>query len=154
NRRDVFDAGDLQTAAVEGANRRLAAGAGATDTDFHVLQAVFLRRNASLLGRHLGGERRALARATKTATTRGRPGQCVALTVGDRDDRVVEGGVDVRNAIQHVLARLLRLLRRLLLGHFYSVPFRQLVTSCRPRRQASRPACAGPCGYAHWCASA
>jgi len=35
------------------------------------------------------------------------PRQSVALTVGDRDDRVVERGVNVRDALGHVLLDLL-----------------------------------------------
>src|SRR6188768_1113359 len=111
DRRDVFDAGDLQAAAVERAHRGLATGARTTNTDFDVLQAVFLRGNASLFGGDLRSERRALARAAEAATTRGRPGQRVALTIRDRDDRVVERRMDVRDSIEHVLASLLRLFR-------------------------------------------
>src|SRR6202040_2711280 len=86
------------------------AGAGATNTHFDVFHAMFLCGRACLLGGNLRGERRALARAAETAAARGRPGQCVALTIGDRDDRVVERSMDVRDRIEHVLASLLRLL--------------------------------------------
>src|SRR4051812_6354510 len=44
NRRDVFDAGDLQTAAVQRAHCGFATGAGAADANFHILQAMLLRR--------------------------------------------------------------------------------------------------------------
>src|SRR5579864_2958545 len=47
-----------------------------------------------------------------SAAASGRPRQRVALTVGDSDDRVVEGRMHVRDRIQHVLARLLGLLGR------------------------------------------
>ena len=50
NRRDVFDVGDLQPAAVQGAHRGFAAGTRAHDPHFHVLQAVLLRRGARALG--------------------------------------------------------------------------------------------------------
>src|ERR1700736_1295445 len=110
NRRDVSDAGDLQTAVVQCTYCGLAAGARAANTHFHVLHAMFLRGITCLLGGNLRGERRALARAAETAAPRGRPVQCVALTICDRDDRVVEGRMDVRDCIEHVLAGLLRLL--------------------------------------------
>ena len=58
----------------------------------------------------LRGERRALAGAAEAATTGGRPGKRVSLAIGDRDDGVVEGSVDVRDRVEHVLTRLLRLL--------------------------------------------
>src|SRR6185503_789028 len=111
NRRDVRNAGDLEAAGIEGADRALSAGARATDADFDILHAVFLRRDTGLLGRHLRGERRRLARTAEAATARGRPGKRVPLAIGDRDDGVVERRVHVRDAVQHVLACLLRLLR-------------------------------------------
>src|SRR3954469_4294910 len=82
-RRHVLDAGDLQAAAVQCPHCGLAAGAGAADTHFHVLQAVLLRSIARLFCRDLRSEGRALARAAEAATTGGRPGQRVALTIGD-----------------------------------------------------------------------
>ena len=69
-----------------------------------------LRRISRLLGRDLRGERRALAGAAEATTTRGRPGKRVPLAIGDRDDRVIEGSVDVRDCVEHILTRLLRLL--------------------------------------------
>src|SRR6185369_15572701 len=102
---------------------------------FHILQAMLLRGIARLLGGHLRGKGRALARATETATTRSGPGQRVALPVGDRDDRVVERRVDVRDPVQHVLACLLGFLRGcssvrgcgLLVGHLARLPLGNLV---------------------------
>ena len=110
NRRDVRDAGDLQSAIVQRAHSRLATGARAPDTHFDVLHAVLLRRIASLFSRNLRGERRALAGAAEATTARSCPGKRVPLAIGDRDDRIVEGRVDVRDRVQHVLTRLLRLL--------------------------------------------
>src|SRR3989440_7558579 len=106
----VRDAGDLQSAVVERAHRRLASRSRSPDARFHVLHAVLLGGDTGLLGRHLRRERGALARATETAAAGGRPGKRVALPVGDGDDRVVEGSMHVRDRIEHVLARLLGLL--------------------------------------------
>src|SRR6185503_19197581 len=91
----------------ERAHRRLAAGPGALDAHLDVLHAAFLCRAAATLGRDLRGERRRLARALEAGIARGRPGQRVALAVGDGDDGVVERGVDVRDALGHVLLDLL-----------------------------------------------
>src|SRR6185437_12306347 len=77
---------------------------------FHVLHAVLLGSHAGLLRGHLGGKRGALAGAAETTATRSRPGKRVSLAIGDRDDGVVEARMDVRDRIEHVLARLLRLL--------------------------------------------
>src|SRR6185437_13528922 len=110
DRRDVGNAGDLQPAVVQCTHRRLAAGAWASDAHLDVLHAVLLRSHAGLLRGHLGGKRGALAGAAEATAPRSRPGKRVSLAIGDRDDGVVEGRMDVRDRIEHVLAGLLRLL--------------------------------------------
>ena len=121
DRRDICDAGDLETATVEGADSRFATRAGTAHADLDVLQTMLLSGNASLLGSHLGCKGRALARTAETATAGSRPRQGVALTIGDRDDGVVERRVHVRNAIEHIFACFFGLLRVcrgcLLVGH-------------------------------------
>src|SRR5205814_9889599 len=91
----------------ERAHRRLATRAGALDLDVEVLDALFHRGAAGGFGRDLRRERRGLARALEALSAGRGPGERVALPVGDRDDRVVEGRVDVADAIRHVLADLL-----------------------------------------------
>src|SRR5436853_3965469 len=108
----VRDAGDLQSAMFARAPRPLTSRSRSPDPYFHVLHAVLLGGDTGLLGRHLRRERSALARATEAAAPGGRPGERVALPIGDGDDRVVEGGMHVRDRIEHVLARLLRSLGR------------------------------------------
>src|SRR6056297_298958 len=103
NRGHVLDVGHAESHRVQRADGRFATRAGALDAHFDVLDAVLRRGVAGLLGGDLRGERRALARTTKTATAGGGPGQRVALAVRDRDDRVVERGVDVRNGVHHLL---------------------------------------------------
>src|SRR5687768_4051758 len=95
DRGHVRDTRDLQPAAVQGADRRFTARTGAAHTHFDVLHAMFLRSLASLLGGNLGSKRRGLAGAAEAAATRRRPRQGVPLPIGDRDDRVVERGVNV-----------------------------------------------------------
>ena len=53
----------------------------------------------STLGSNLGCKRRALARALETTAASRSPAQRVALPVSDRDDRVVERGMDMGDAI-------------------------------------------------------
>src|SRR5690606_6283894 len=103
HRRDVRNAGDLDPQGIQGAHGGLAAGAGALDADFQRLDAVFLGHAAGGFGSHLGGERRRLARALEAGAAGRGPRQGVALTVGDGDDGVVEGRVDVSNPVGHVL---------------------------------------------------
>src|SRR5664279_1232983 len=78
-----------------------------------VYRAIFLFRqiNGDQMRRRFGGnlrrERRRLARAFEAGAARRRPGQRVALAIGDGDDRVVERRVDMRNAFGDVLLDLL-----------------------------------------------
>src|SRR6218665_1824247 len=107
DRRHVGDRRDADAQRTECTNRRLATGAGALDLDVQVLDALLHGRTASHFRRHLGSERRGLARALEALTTRRCPRQGVALAIGDRDDGVVEGSVHVRNTVGDVLADLL-----------------------------------------------
>src|SRR5271168_256618 len=73
NRRDVFDVGDLQAAAVQSAHCGLAAGTRTHYPNLHVLDAMLLRRGSRALGGDLRRERRRLARTTVAAAAGGRP---------------------------------------------------------------------------------
>src|SRR5438067_13144978 len=107
DRRDVGDAADLQADLVQRAHRGLAAGPGALDANFDVLHAALLRRAAGARGGDLGSERRRLARALEAGVAGSRPGERVALPVGDGDDGVIERSVDMRDTLRHVLLDLL-----------------------------------------------
>src|SRR3954451_24089598 len=77
-----------------------------------------------MLARHVGGvhrgllrgERSAFARSAEAERTRALPRDGPALAIGNGDDGVVEGGLNVHDAMRHVL--LLLLLKRLLLAFF------------------------------------
>ena len=101
--RDVLDERDLEARRGDGPERRLAARARALDHDHHRLEAVLHGLGGGVARRHLGGERRGLARALEAARAGRRPGQDVPGRVGDGDHRVVEGGVDVHDPVGHVL---------------------------------------------------
>src|ERR1700682_4662141 len=103
----VRNAGDLESERIQGAHRRLTARSRPLDPYLEVLDAALLRRLARRFGGDLGRERRRLARALETGAARRRPGQCVALAIGDGDDRVVERRVDMRNPFRDVLLDLL-----------------------------------------------
>src|SRR4051794_9994015 len=104
HRRDVLDAGDLDAGVLDRADRRLAARAGALDHDVDLADAVLHGATGALLGGHLGGEGRALARALEPDVAGRGPGEDVAVLVADRDDRVVERALDVRHPVGDVLA--------------------------------------------------
>src|SRR5690606_105969 len=99
DRRHVDDVGDLVADVVERTHGGLTTRAGALDAHFQRLHAVVERGLAGLLGGDLGCERGRLARTAETRAARGRPRERIALAVGDRDDRVVEGRVHVGDAI-------------------------------------------------------
>src|SRR4051812_23819655 len=107
DRRDVRDRVDPDAQRGERTHRGLAARAGATDLDVQVLDALLHGGAAGDFRRDLRGERRRLARALEALAAGGGPAQGVALAVGDRDDRVVEGRVNVADTVVDVLANLL-----------------------------------------------
>ncbi len=104
DRGHIADRGDGEAGRLQRAQRRFTPGAGPCDFDFERAHAVLLR----LLGRVLGGDlrriRRRLARTLETHRPRRRPGDGVALYVGDRDHRVVERRIHMRDAGGDVLA--------------------------------------------------
>src|SRR5690606_16318962 len=93
----------------------------------------------------LGSEGGRFARTLEALATRRRPGQSVALAVGDGDDGVVERGVHVGNAVRNVLADLLADTgggAGLLLSH--GNPSNPFISS------ATGQPWAGPGACAHW----
>src|SRR5690242_12394509 len=99
DRRHVDDVGDLVAGVVERTHGRLAARTRTLDAHFQRLHAVVERGLARLFGGDLRGERGGLARTAEARAARSRPRQRIALAIGDRDDGVVEGSVDMRDAI-------------------------------------------------------
>src|SRR6202011_606066 len=77
---------------------------GAGHFHFQGAHAVFLRLLGNVFGRDLRGIRGRLARTLETHRSRRRPGNGVALRVGDGDGRVVERRIHVRDAGGDVLA--------------------------------------------------
>src|SRR6185295_6052759 len=101
DRRYVLDRLDLDARGLQGAHRGLASSARALDHHVHGPHAGVLGVVAGVLRRHLGREGRALARALEPDASGRRPGEDVALQIADRDDRVVEGRLDVRHTVRH-----------------------------------------------------
>src|ERR1700751_3315951 len=88
--RHVADGGDREPHRLQRTQSALAARARPADLDFQHLHAVLAGLLASILGSDLGGVRRGLAAAFESLAAGGRPGDGVALRVGDGDYRVVE----------------------------------------------------------------
>src|SRR5690606_32872149 len=89
---------------LDGAHGGVAAGAGALHLDLDTAQPVLHGGTCGLLGRHLGGERCALAGALEAHGARTRPRDDIPLRVGDRHDGVVERALDVHDTHGDVLA--------------------------------------------------
>src|SRR4051794_5320966 len=102
-RGDVAHARDLQAGGLERADRRLAPRAGALHEDLDLLQALLDALAGGGIGGHLRGGGRRFARALEAGAAGGLPRDDVARLVGQRDDRVVEGRLDVRLADRDVL---------------------------------------------------
>src|SRR4051794_36129052 len=100
---DVLDARDLEPRRLQAADGGLAARARALHEDLDLLHALLDALAGRGVGRHLRGERRGLAGALEAGAAGGLPGDHVAVAVGERDDRVVEGRLDVRLADRDVL---------------------------------------------------
>src|SRR5205085_10635235 len=98
---------DLEAGVHERTDGGLAARTRALDHDVDRTQTVLHGTTGALFGGELRGERRRLTRALEAHVARRRPGNDVALRVGDRNDRVVEGRLDVHHAVRDVLAFLL-----------------------------------------------
>src|SRR5215210_8275441 len=87
---DVLDAGDLEPGGLQGADRGLAARAGALDVDLDLLQPLLDALAGRGVGGHLRGERRRLAGALEAGAAGGLPREDVAFAVGEGNDGVVE----------------------------------------------------------------
>src|SRR3954465_14013529 len=127
---DVLDARDLETGGLQGADRGLAARARALHEDLDLLHALLDALARGRVGRHLGGERRGLARALETGAAGGLPRDHVALAVGERDDRVVERRLDVRLADGDVLLDLAAAALRSAGSRHYFLPAFFLPATC------------------------
>src|SRR5690606_28173911 len=102
-----------------------AAGAGALHLHVDLADAVLHRAPGGLLGGQLGGVGGGLAGPLEPDVARRGPREDVALEVGDRDDRVVERALDVRDAVGDVAALALAgpATAGLGLGHRYFLTF-------------------------------
>src|SRR6187401_2436013 len=106
NGRDVANGHDLQPAGLKRPESRLAAGARPRNLDLDRPHAMLHGGAPRLVGRHLRGIGSGLARPLETELPRRRPGDRVALNVGDGDHRVVERGMNMHHTRGDVLALL------------------------------------------------
>src|SRR4051812_18966664 len=105
--RHVADGGDVEADRLQRTQRRFTARTRAAHHDFQRLHAVLAGLLAGILGGDLGGVGGRLAAPLEALAAGGRPGDGVALGVGDGDDGIVEGGEHVGHAGRNVLPFLL-----------------------------------------------
>src|SRR5579862_780312 len=104
DRRYVADRGDRKADRLQRPEGRFAPRTRALDLDVEGAHAVLHGLLAGILGGDLRGVGGRFARALEALAARGRPGNRVALGIGDRDHRVVEARADMRGARGNVLA--------------------------------------------------
>lgn len=107
----ILDVGDAIPGGIQRTHRGLAARPGAADLDREILQTVIQGGSAGALCRYLCGERRTLSGSSKSASSSRCPRQGITLPVCDRNDGVIERGLDMGNALQNLLLYLLTCLR-------------------------------------------
>src|SRR5450432_3376215 len=104
DRGHVADRGDGEARSLQRAQRRFTARTGACHFDFQRAHAVFLRLLGNVFRRDLRGIGRRFARTLEAHRASRRPGNGIALRIGDGDGRVVERRIHVRDARCDVLA--------------------------------------------------
>src|SRR3546814_16349844 len=104
DRRHVAERRNVETNGLQRTERRFTTGAGAFDFDFQRADAMFGGLLARVFGANLRRIGSRLAAALETHHAGARPGNRIALRVGDGDPRVVEGRVDVGDARRDILA--------------------------------------------------
>ena len=146
HRRHVRNGSDADAQSTQGTHRGLTTRTWAFDLDVEIFDALVLSCTTSHLRSDLSSERCRLARTLEALATGRSPRQSIALTVGDRDDGVVERSVHVCDAVSNVLADFLAdTLSSAVRGCFSHNGLSILIISSVPQRL-----CADPCECGHW----
>src|SRR5258705_6204056 len=100
---DICDGADFESCRLERADGLLAAGARTLDVDLDLAHAVLHRTLGRAVSREGRRIRCALAGALEPGDAGRAPADDRTVEVGDRDDRVVERGLDVNVPLRDVL---------------------------------------------------
>ena len=95
-RGDVGNGADFESGGLQGTDSGFTTGTRALHEHVDLLDAVFHSLAGCGFGGHTSGVRRGLTGALETDIATGRPGHDCAGRVGDRNNGVVESGLDVR----------------------------------------------------------
>ena len=104
NRSNILDHVNFQTSCLQCADCSLTAGARALNINFNCLQAMLHSSLGSSLSCGLSSKRSALSGTAEAQTTSAGPGEGVTVGIGNGDNCVVKGGLDMRSAALDVLA--------------------------------------------------
>jgi hypothetical protein len=104
NRRYIANHAYFQARSCEGSDRRFSTRSRTTDSNIEGTHAVIPRLIGSVHRRLLRRERSSLTGTAEAKRAGALPGHYFPLVVGDGDDRVVERGLNVRQAERHILA--------------------------------------------------
>jgi len=104
---DVSNHRDLHTGRLQRAQSGLTTTARAFNLDTKGSNAVFLGLFRALFGRHLGCVGGGFSRPLKALLAGARPGNCVATDVGNGNDRIIEGRLDMSHSSLDILLDLL-----------------------------------------------
>ena len=102
---NIFDHADLQAGALQRTDRSLTAGARALNIDFYALHSMY--PSQFLLQFQLQSVLRRgwiFLRAAEAQLTGARPGNCIALGIGNRYNRIIKCGLNMCRAAVDVLA--------------------------------------------------
>ena len=124
NRRYICDVRDLESGRIQRTDRSFPAWSRPLDEDIEILHPEIIPDARQPFGRDLRGERRALARTSKSAAASCGPRQRVPLPVSNRDYGVVKRSVNVSFAIHnHALCALFSSCRRCRHNRYLSLIF-------------------------------
>ena len=107
NRRDVLNRADIEAGGGQSTHRRLASRTRTAHPHVHTAHAVIARLVGGVGGSLLRRKRRTLARSAEAQRTRTLPRHRIAVRIGDGDDGVVEGSLNMHQPVGDVLALLL-----------------------------------------------
>lgn len=99
----ILDKSNLKTYSLESSDSSFSSCAGALNVNLDSLKTVLHSSSCSSFSSSLSSERSGLLGSSETESAGGRPRKCVALSIGDGYDCVVESGLDMNSAIFNVL---------------------------------------------------
>jgi hypothetical protein len=124
---NIFDQTDVETRRLKRSQRRLSPRAWTSDEDLNTSKSVIHRLFRCTIRCLLGGKRGPFAGAFETHASGTRPRDYIALIVRNRNNRIIEGRVNMNHTLSDIFSSPLLArgpIRRLLLGLPFGFLFR------------------------------